>query len=327
MMTTRSPATSSGPHDMLSQYGQLVPVVLPAISGVVLSWRLDGYLETPAIAVAACIAVLVPRAFSRQISGDFVRTFVKSFGLAAAVVACSFGLLLLDDDPFGLAFAERSVAMSILIGSAIGLPVGICSISYERQPGRDLEPLPEALDSCVRSTEGCVVYNELVEYVITIVDRPDDDRVIVEFEGTFHVRNRTKESQVHTILFDPAGASPTFTGLVIDDVQRDIDDKTYHNGFGRKVSSAVPGRETSIWRVDFSSSFHRRDSELYGSYEPAAKMVVTIRRPPDTLDVTTQSLLPEHRELSRRANGDRVFQVEGLLPFQGVRVFWGPTGG
>ncbi len=292
------------------------------ISGVVVSaFGLDAYIDSSIWILGVVGAFCFVYIFNDYISGRFLLTFslcVAAFGLAMVPFALAPG------HPVAEWFATvlpNKGSRTLYWAFAVGAPLGVCLISYRRRESVRLLPLPDALRANV--TEQVLQAVFLIERALYEIhlEKTEDGRVRFFFDLRFSILNRSTEPAEYRDVFDPTGDLKEF--YVAELGGRVVDVASPENRFGRGLvlSHRAAGRARFEVHVAGSSVFSPIEAELVGTYYPAVELEVTIRKPPDDLQVSTQCLLKDNVEPHVRANGDRVLAyTQGLLPYQGIRV-------
>ena len=182
--------------------------------------------------------------------------------------------------------------------------------------------MPTALQRATRDLALIQVYNELIEYDISL-DLVGSSDVRLHFVTHMVVANRSSSVVDYRDVFDPVGRDNEFIAMAIDGIGIDPNDRDYIYGRGRQLFQRLqPGQRLDV-RVEGASTFHAQDDELIGTYLPCERMIIRLAPPPSGLSVSFQSLLDGKIDVQQRVDGSRVFETKrGLLPFQGARLTW-----
>jgi hypothetical protein len=200
-------------------------------------------------------------------------------------------------------------------------------LSYRSQDDFLHSPLPPALAKATKAISQSDFVHESVSYIIKFTLKADAE-VVMRFEVTMNLVNRSKKPALYQDYFDPAGGNKQFISAAINraPVNKDDPDRRVQSGLLLSYK-AEPGKPFEV-KVIGESTFYRRDNELVGVYLPCNFLSIRIEKPPDELVVHVQALLPVKVDAERLDTGDLLFEYrDGVLPFQGTRVFWEPRGG
>lgn len=309
--------------DILDKFGVQWTHIL-IISGVVLSaFGFDKFID-PSIWILGIVgAFILVYVFRDYISGRFMIFVGVSLLLALALASPMFAW---QGSQLSVAFAKVIADkrwITVYYAFLVGIPLGICLISYSKRPEKKRLVLPsEVSESLKRQILDVDFYAEKASYLIDL-SLTSNERVCFEFEVRFQMVNRLNEPVKYHDVFDPAGEETKFKSACIGDQAVDVGDPDFSYGRGLSLSRDVGPRQKFEVSVTAETNFPVRSSELIGSYYPARELEINIRKPPSNLDVTVQTLLREKIHVDKRANGDLcVRYAKGILPFQGVRLYW-----
>jgi hypothetical protein len=190
--------------------------------------------------------------------------------------------------------------------------------------GKGRTPLPAALSKAVKEALECDLIYERVQYQIEF--RMLKREPIMRFTVTMDVLNRSKRVSEYRGIFDPAGHDKKILYATINGSTIDVQDpdRTFTRGL-QIIHEAKPNEKFEIV-VSGESTYRERDSEIVGAYRPCGHLKIVIKKPPASLAVNVQRLLPKMVETNTLPNGDLSFDYrDGVLPFQGTRIFWQPA--
>jgi TIR domain len=193
-----------------------------------------------------------------------------------------------------------------------------------RVKDRRRAPLPPALSKAVRETSQCDLIYQRVRYRIEF--RMLKREPIMRFTVTMDVLNRSRRQSEYRGIFDPAGRDKKILHATINGSAIDVrdPDRIFTRGL-QIIHEAKPNEKFEIV-VSGESTYHERDSEIVGAYRPCNHLEVIIKKPPASLTVNVQRLLPKRVETRTLPNGDLSFDYpDGVLPFQGTRIYWQPA--
>lgn len=325
---------------LLGTYG-LQWTHLVIVSGVVFSsFGLERYLN-PGIWILSTVAAF---GFVFLFRGQIERRlpFPRAAALGVLVIGVGFtGFVLVAGGSrhrgVGTFTAAHSSLVTLYFGLLVGLPLGVAVLSYRSQDVFRFAPLTphlaRALDENVMQSTFVL---ESASYVVTLLldegsneGRPQDGggprRVLFHYTVTMDVANRRKEPATYRDIFDPAGDDKSFVYATLNGKKIPLNPERL-SGRGLNLTYEAKPLERFQVFVEGQSAFHIRDSELVGAYLPCELLRVIIRRPPNEVAVQVQSLTPKLTDVEELPNGDVVWEHDqGILPFQGVRVFWEPT--
>lgn len=296
---------------------------LVIISGVVFSsFRLEPYVNPGIWIIGTLASFSIAYLFRRSVSGHFARVVayaVLTSMVAVAVPALAFGFAGHAILPLMSTFNEIS---TLYISIVVGIPLGLSILSYRRQEEFQRSALPKNLTAAL---ESAIVHSDFIHESVSYDIRLEHSTkgVVLHFDVTMNLLNRLKARATYRDVFDPAGTDKRFLSASVDGVRVNVQDHDRLSKRGLVMSHDVNGGQRFQVRVLGASTFHSRDSELIGSYFPCERLSILLRAPPDNLQVHFQSLLPKKVEPQYLDTGDQLFQYDaGVLPFQGVRLFW-----
>jgi hypothetical protein len=298
---------------------------LAILSGVLFSsFHLEEYLNPGLWMLGTLAAFSLVYLYSDEISENFLKVSIwcALIGLGLLLVPVATLFALGQDIP---AFIKQwSQAVTIYLSLAIGIPAGIMILSY-RNRDEQRSPLPPALALAAKQAVQSDFIHESVSYEIEFLPTPEK-KIVMQFTAIMNLVNRSSRKVTYRDIFDPAGSDRDVFYATIK--QQPINTKSPDRQYGRGVllaHEAEPNERFEIV-VRGRSTFHERDSELVGVYLPCSSLTVRVKKPPNGLEVNIQSLLPGKNEAQVQPNGDILFQyADGVLPFQGTRVFWQPA--
>ena len=298
---------------------------LVVLSGVVFtSFGLQTYLDAGVWILGTIGSFGLVYLFRYQISGNFLKTTIWSFTALAAGILVGWGLLSVSHQNVGPFMQTRTKWSTLYISVIVGVPLGIMILSYRLQDEFLRSPLPPALAAAAKNLSQLNFVHEEVSYIISLRrDRTDD--VIMTFEVTMNLVNRSKRTALYQDSFDPAGRNKRFVSATINGSRVNEEDWDRRTQRGLKMEyEAAPGEKFRVVVIG-ESTFYSRDNELVGVYLPCNILSIRIKRPPDDLMVHIESLLPQKVDAEHLPTGDLLFQYSGgVLPFQGTRIFWEP---
>jgi hypothetical protein len=296
---------------------------LVVISGVVFSsFGLQKYLDPGIWILGTIMSFGIVYLFRNYVSANFLRTSITAVLAVAAVMLTAYVFLYLTHQEVGPFLESRTKFGTMYVAVAIGIPLGVMILSYKSQDDFLRTPLPPALSIAARNLAQMDFVHESVNYVISFLTAPDNADVIMRFEVTMDVINRTKRDADYEDYFDPAGRNMRFLSATVGNSTIDAKDRGRDTKRGLLIKHrAQPGKFRIV--VVGESTFYTRDNELVGVYYPSNSLSIRINNPPTSLHVQIESLLSKKVEPQVLASGDILFQCsEGVLPFQGARIFW-----
>lgn len=298
---------------------------LVVLSGVVFSsFGLQTYVDAGVWILGTVGAFGLVYLFRYRISGDFLKTSIWSFIALTGGILIGWGLLYLTNQTVGQFMQNRIRLSTLYISVVIGVPLGIMILSYRSQDELLRSPLPPALAAAAKNLSQMDFVHEEVSYIISFLP-PTTGDVIMRFEVTMDLVNRSTRTALYRDSFDPAGRNKHFVRATINGspVNEADWDRLTQRGL-RLEHEAAPGEKFRVVVIG-ESTFYSRDNELVGVYLPCNTLSIRIMKPPDELSVHIESLLPKKVDAERLPTGDLLFQYSGgVLPFQGTRIFWEP---
>jgi TIR domain len=193
-----------------------------------------------------------------------------------------------------------------------------------RVKGRRRAPLPPALSKAVKEASQCDLIYQRVRYQIEF--RMLKREPIMRFTVTMDVLNRSRRQSEYRGIFDPAGRDKKILHATINGSTIDVRDPDRNFTRGLQIIHEAEPNEKFEIVVSGESTYHERDSEIVGAYRPCNHLEIIIKKPPVSLTVNLQRLLPKTVETKTLPNGDLSFDYpDGVLPFQGTRIYWQPA--
>lgn len=299
---------------------------LVIISGVVFSsFGLQEYLNPGVWILGTVASFSLVYLFRLRITGNFPK--VAFWTGLAGLAGLAIPLIILHENGGHVAefLKAWTVAATFYISVIIGIPVGTAILSYRAQEEFLRDPLPPVLEKAARESvsQTDFVY-ERATYRIKFTPSAKGD-VVMQFDVTMDVANRLKRPATYLGVFDPAGREKRFLYVAINGSQIDEQDPERLSQRGLLLSYEAEANEKFQVVVSGESTFHSRDSEIVGVYRPCACLSVLILKPPDNLAVHVQCLMRKKVDPKRLPTGNLLVEcAEGVLPFQGVRLFWEP---
>lgn len=300
---------------------------LAIISGVVFSsFGIERYLN-PGVWILATVAAFgTVYLFRDQIGKDFPRVALWCFVVVVAAVLVPIAIISVSGGTTGGTLKDNRDLGTLYLAFVVGVPLGVAIISYRKQEDEKRSDLPRSLQQAV--TRGVIradFVHERVDYEVELAydDAVETPSVWMKYEVRMQLKNRTSRIAQYEDIFDPAGEMPEFLYVMIAGKMLDPNDPDRRTERGLVLSRDVDPGQTIEIVVRAQSRYHVRDSELIGVYLPSAEMSIASKRLPDELTSNFQSFLPRKVDPQVLSNGDQVFEWrEGLLPFQGARLFW-----
>lgn len=301
---------------------------LVIISGVVFSsFGLQKFLDPGVWILGTIGSFSLVYLFRYQIKSNFPKTAMwAGIALAGGLLAAWGGLYVAGQD-VGHFLESNTKISTIYISIVVGVPIGALILSYRAQDEFLRIPLPPALEVAAKAVSQSDFVHESVYYDIEFI-RESIDNVIMRFDVIMNVINRNKKEVLYQDYFDPAGRNKRFLHAELNRSPINQSDPDRLAERGLILSYRAKPEEHFQIRVIGESTFHSRDNELVGVYFPCDFLLIRIKKPPDGLSVHIQSLLREKVDAKRLDTGDLTFEYSnGVLPFQGTRVFWEPRTG
>ena len=299
---------------------------LVLISGVAFSsFGLESYLDPGVWIIGTIASFSIAYIFRYSVSRDFPRTFF--FALCIALFLCAgpvFVAQIFDISPLDTLRNWSKIA-TLYISLVFGIPLGIVILSYRRQINSMLEPLSISLENKIKHsiTESPFVILK-AEYFIRLT-KFTEENVTFFFEVKFLLKNRVSEVRTYTGIFDPAGSEKRFLTCSIAGKPLNPQDPDRSFDRGLRLSHEAQAQEEFELAVSGEALMYQRDSEMVGTYLPCEQLTILLEKPNDEIVVNFQSLMREKIEPRIEPNGNLIFEcVNGVLPFQGARIFWHP---
>lgn len=299
---------------------------LVIISGVAFSsLGLKDYLNPSIWILGTVVSFSLVYLFRLNITGNFPKVALWTGSAMLAGVAVPLIILVTKrQDIAELLKAWTDLATGYL-SIVLGIPVGIAILSYRAQDEFLRSPLPAVIEQAAKeSVSQSDFVHDRAAYQIQFKPAANGD-MVMRFDVTMDVVNRLKRRAVYRDIFDPAGREKRFFYAAINGTQLNEQDPERLSQRGLVLSHEVGANEKFQVVVSGESTFYTRDSEIVGVYFPCACLSILIRKPPDGLAVHVQSLMRKRIDPKPLPTGDLLVEsAEGVLPFQGVRLFWEP---
>jgi hypothetical protein len=262
--------------------------------------------------------------FRNQVSTDFPKVALFSGIAVFSGLLIPLILVIYVGDDIGEFVKSWSKITTIYLSIIIGVPLGVFILSYRSQDEFLRKSLNPALTKVLKETvlERDFV-SEKVCYEIDLIPTKSA-KVIMRFKVLMEIENRLNSGvATYRGIFDPAGQNPEFSYAKINSTPINVKDPDKLLQRGLVLSYQTQPNEKFKVEVCGESTFYDRDSELVGVYSPCIYFSILIRKPPEDLHVNIQSLLHKKTETKLLETGDLFFEYsDGMLPFQGTRIFW-----
>ena len=296
---------------------------LVVISGVVFSsFGLEKYLN-PGIWILGTVASFsVVYLFRLRIKGNFPTVFFWSILIIVAGLASPLIYLLHTGEDVAVFLKTWTEVGTLYSSIIIGVPLGVSILSYRAQEEFLRTPLPAVLDKAAKeSVSQSDFVLERAAYQIQFSNHSGNE-VVMRFDVNIEAVNRLNRPATYNGIFDPAGRNKRFHYASIDGSPLNEQDPDRLTKRGLIVSHEVAANGKFLISVSGESTYYDRDSEIVGVYRPCAAFSLLIKVSPG-LSVNVQSLLRKKVDPRKLANGDLLVEYnDGLLPFQGMRLFW-----
>lgn len=311
---------------VLKRYGlEWTQVVV--LSGVVFSsFALDRYLN-PGIWILGCVgtfAALIPYA------PHVTRNLRKATLISLTVLACVFGApgIYIAVSPIGLGSLYENNRNVATLYTSVGLTASVAAvlICYRAQPENQYVALPVPLDRAMTSIKSASFVHERVDYDISFA--LEADRVLFTFRVEMQLLNRSLKAARYEDIFGPAGRVTEFHTAEVAGSPQNLDDWNNLSKRGLHLQYlAGPGEKFTVV-LSATCHYNLTDSETVGTYLPCADIRVKVEPPPEGLGVQLQPRVENARPIERLADRSLAFShSDGLLPYQGVRIYWFPKEG
>lgn len=275
------------------------------------------------------VGLAVSFVFRHAISGNFTRNFIIIAVISAAIVCGD--LFVLSGEIFALnfstdaAFTLGATARGFFAALLISFATGFLILSYQKQPHELYSELPENLKTNVdRQVRFADFIHRNVVYDVNVRSLPDKDAFRVTFSVEMTLVNRAKSDAIYTDTFIPSGTNVIFELVTLGG--QEIDTEVSHLKAGdsgvvlKKKLGA--GEDIKVF-VKASSTYENRSSELYSSYFPCEEMTLNLSWDSDDINMMASVWCPyDPATETLRIRTKRFHFKEGLLPYQGIRLFW-----
>jgi len=295
---------------------------LVILSGVVFSsFGLQPFLDPGVWILGTTGSFALVYLFRNHISSNFPKTAIWG-GIALSLgFLIPWMVLLVAGQDVARFLQDRTKVSTVYISIVAGIPLGVIILSYRAQEEFLRSPLPPAIEKAMKAISKSDFVHERVSYVIEFFR--DEAAVIMRFTVKMDLLNRSKKPALYQDHFDPAGKDKRILFAEINQTEVNINDPERLTQRGLFLSYQAEPNEKFRVTVIGESTFYARDNELVGVYFPCDFLSIRITKPPDNLDVHIQSLLPVKVDAKRLGTGDLLFEyADGVLPFQGTRIFW-----
>ena len=179
-------------------------------------------------------------------------------------------------------------------------------------------------DSIKEQLDMCAFYRQDMVYKIEVTD-VNGDWVTFTTEMWHTVTNRTVHPQIYYMTYDLKDErrgkllEARFNNRVFDLSSKELRRKGYES-----IKQVIPPDVTGSIYFRASEQFRLDDSELYTTWMPASNLKVIIQNGKfkDRISFFSDSLYYEDAEESRSGESIELTFNKGLLPYQGVRLYW-----
>ncbi len=313
---------------LLDTYGlKWTHIVL--LSGVLFSaFSLDAYLN-PGLWILGTLAGLwLVYLFRDDVPIGKWTFMLPVIGLTIAALAIPVLVTAWRVDDFTSTAREYRQLTTLYASLVVGTAVGFLTIAQKRRYYRVVDELPDTIDDALTWIyEECPAFNESISYKLRF-SRVGEDRLAVEMRVRVVTRNRTREPLPRTAYFCPIGENVRFEEAAIDGIPVPIGERKFSYGRGKQIPYSIGTSSATEVTVRTIAHCGTRDADLFCTYLPAERIEIEIGPLPEGIEVDIQSLLPQDVDPTIEGDGTRTLSYSGgVLPFQGARVLWWPTGG
>jgi hypothetical protein len=197
--------------------------------------------------------------------------------------------------------------------------------SIPRLLSPDRMTFPQIINNSIKEQlEMCAFYRQNMVYKIEVADVSRDGVTFIT-ELSHTVKNRTARPQIYYMTYDLKDErkgrvlEARFNERVFDLSSKELRRKG-HESIKQVIPPNGPGR--IFFRA--SEQFGLEDSELYTTWMPASdlKVIIVNGKFKDRISFFSDSLYYEDAEEKRSGDSIELTFNKGLLPYQGVRLYW-----
>jgi hypothetical protein len=299
-----------------AQLAVLVPIILSALG---LSPSFDATTWT-VVALLSFGAVFLLR---RQITVDVLRAVGIALGIVivfAGGAVAVYALLPKVWDAIGKPGATAYCA----VGISVALAIVIAAYQHqERGYGGDYPAgVRKAIENLVRN-ESFVRHDMTYEIAVERIEDTDKEKwVYFVTTLTYLIENRSKRRADYYVVFDLNINRGRLVEMKIDGRSSDFSDPDRPGNFMKKID-LESGAKRPV-SIKAREKFPLDGSELYSSYYPAERLTVRVSGG-TSLNFSYEQLGPAAFSDAYEQGVLVINTPDGLLPNQGVRLFWKPT--
>ena len=310
---------------LLREFG-LEWTALTVLSGIAFSsFNLDVYLNPGVWALGVFLGFSVGFLFKRYVSGNFLTVSLICLTLSAALLAGGIAILFYNNIGV-LSFMKNFSAIATLyVAVSVCLPLGFGILSYKAQDDVVRFPLPtEIMDQLKTSVVSSDFYHDSVDYSVRLSVLPSG-LVEMWFRVEMQLRNRLKRDTVYEDTFDPTGTDTVYKSVTVNSSQRIIETDMLTRR-GLVLRETVPAGGNIAICVEACTKMQAIDSEHFSVHFPARRMVIRLGPSPAELH-TSRFLLTADKSVRpiTLPSGEMEYDFsKGVLPFEGIRLFWQP---
>lgn len=316
---------------ILKEFGTSVPQLSIVIAVIIGSLGFDEYFNAGAWTIVAILCFSLVYLFRRQITHDLRKTGIFVFVLVLLFLTpvVVVGLTLND---FALLLRKNIVIITVYLAISITIPLAILISSYRKQEQLyGLPPYPTPLNDAIDNQLIKVqFYRSNILYDIVFIDI-DDKFVTLETRMSYDVTNRGSSNQEFSVVLRTDDPNAKVIDFSFNGEKLFVDDPSYRRPHGFEVRRSIPGGETVSVYFHDKSKYRLSDSELYTTYDPATDLTLQVRIP-EKIEIVPSFEVHYKRSIKnvdpkREGNYIVVHMLDGLLPYQGVRMNWDKKGG
>jgi hypothetical protein len=167
-------------------------------------------------------------------------------------------------------------------------------------------------------------YKKDVKFRIEM-EEPDSSGIKVRTTHSYTVVNRTRSPREWRVQYNLNDKNGSFDRVVVGKTNIDLDG---HPGYktGRGIDIPVDVKKEATIEIVVIDRFEARDSEIYTSYHPATDLRIEIKYPKECVRCYFD-VLHSSRSEPKIVTAGKMLVLEGLLPYQGARLYWNTTKG
>ena len=307
----------------LKRFGTTSPQIAVISSAIIVAFGFENQIDVGVwtvvwiltFVVSYLVSDLLPRSTKNAVV--FCLVFLLVFAIGAYLVR------RLSPDEFDQAVANK-VVLSAITAYAFAQPTAVLLAAYQYLARSRGMPLPALLaETAEREIWGAEFYRDDMRYEVDFMEI-NDKFVKIKTALSYKVTNRMFEKRKYPMTLQYYSGRGEVTKFNIDHnrVQTAPNDITQ---LGLRYEIDIPARQTRFVDTELIEELPTVSWEMFGTFYPTTKLLLIVRNNlPDKIRVEVEHFSSHTPESNRQGNETTYVINDGLLPFQGFRLYWQP---